>query len=315
MNGADPLKREDIFLLVRLAAQKDLHPVLAVRATPLLTRDAVLRLKQAGLSRLALTLDGSTAELHDLICGVYGSYARTIEATQWADQARLPFQITTQLSERNLHDLEAIATMIKPFRVAQWNVAFPVPQESQQMEEMPSAREFEDTFARLYEISKKVPFKIRTIDAQHYRRYILQQHALARSNGSAEKARFEEGIPGILPFNEEHATIFIAHNGEVFPSASLRVSVGNVRIQTLGDIYHNSKILEALRDRSNLKGKCGMCGFGDVCGGSRGRAFNMNRDLFEEDPSCIYRPPQSQRVSTRSPRRMPPVKIAVEPQE
>ena len=106
LTGADPLKRRDIYHLVRYACMRDLHPVLAISATPLLTADAIADLKHAGLSRLVLSLDGSTEELHDLVCGIRGSFSRTMEAMQWADQWRLRYQIVTHFCERNLNDLE-----------------------------------------------------------------------------------------------------------------------------------------------------------------------------------------------------------------
>jgi MoaA/NifB/PqqE/SkfB family radical SAM enzyme len=139
LTGADPLKRADIYPLIRYAASQHLHPVLALHSTPLLTRDAIADLKNAGLSRLVLSLDGASAELHDLICGVHGSFARTMEAIQWAAHWRLTFQITTHFSERNLHDLENIAALLKTLRISQWSVAFPVPSTPARLEEMPSA--------------------------------------------------------------------------------------------------------------------------------------------------------------------------------
>jgi radical SAM protein with 4Fe4S-binding SPASM domain len=309
--GADPLKRPDIYHLVRYAALRGLRPIMAVRATPLLTQDAILKLKEEGLSRLSLTLNGSSAELHDLICGVYGSYARTIEATQWAEQARLPFQITTHVNERNLHDLENLALMLKPFRIAQWNVVFPVPTRPAQIEEIPSAGQFEEVFAQLYKLAQHVPFKIKTTEAPHYRRYVLQQQALARAERPGQ-FQFEEGIPGILPVNEDRATVFIAHTGEVYPCASLPVVAGNIRIQKLSEIYRRSKVFASLHDIAKLKGKCSLCAFKQVCGGSRARSFAVYQDAFMEDPACIYHPPQSTRVRTGSPKSLPPVQIAVE---
>ncbi len=297
LTGADPLKREDIFELVSFAADRQLHPVLVMRTTPLLTQDSIARLRMAGLSRMVLTLNGSTAALHDEICGVPGFFARTIEATQWADDVRLQFQITTQLSERNIHDLDALADRIRYFRPAQWNVAFPVPHNQGQIEEMPSGSEFEDAFERLYQLAQTVPFKIKTTEAQHYRRYVLQQNAKARAKASSQGEEFEEGIPGILPFNEEHGNIFVSHTGEILPCASLRIALGNVRIQKLADIYRNSTVLKDLRDVAKLRGKCGICGFKQVCGGSRGRAFTMSHELFAEDPSCLYQPPQRRNVA------------------
>ena len=289
MTGADPLKREDIYQLIHHASVQELHPVLVLPATPLLTRDAIAELKHAGLSRLVLSLDGSTAELHDLICGVHGSFARTMEAMQWADQWKLRYQITTHFCERNLHDLENLAALLKTFRISQWNVAFPVPENVIELEETPSAGQFEEAFARLYALAQKVPFKIKTSEAPHYRRYVLQQQALARAD-AAEPSRFGDGIPGIMPVNEERGTVFISHTGEVYPSASLQVTGGNVRVQKLADIYRSSQVFTLLRDPRYLTGKCGECAFKQVCGGSRARAYAINADMFHEDPSCIYRP-------------------------
>jgi AdoMet-dependent heme synthase len=311
MTGADPLKRADLYELIRHAAVRDLHPVLALPATPQLTGDAIAELKHAGLSRLVLSLDGSTAELHDLTCGVHGSFARTIEAIQWADQWKLRYQITTHLCERNLHDLEDLAAFLKTFRISQWSVAFPVPANAIELEETPSAGEFEEAFARLYALAKKVPFKIKTSEAPHYRRYVLQQQARARAE-AAEPSRLEDGIPGIMPVHEERGTVFISHTGEVYPCASLPITGGNVRVQKLADIYRSSQIFTLLRDPRYLAGKCGECSFKQICGGSRARAYAINADMFREDPSCIYRPLASVAVRNDSPDPLPEQSAAIE---
>jgi radical SAM protein with 4Fe4S-binding SPASM domain len=290
LTGADPLKRADIYPLIRYAARQHLHPVLALQATPLLTRDAIADLKNAGLSRLMLSLDGASAELNDLIFGVRGAFDRTMDAIQWAVQWRLPFQVTTHFCERNLYDLEKIATLLKTMRITQWNVAFPVPSSATELEEMPSASEFEDAFARLYVLAQKVPFKIKTTEAPHYRRYVLQEQARARAAGPEAGKQFEDGIPGIFPVLEDRGTLFVSHTGEVYPCATLPVSGGNIRVMKLADIYRSSQVFTQLRDPRYLTGKCGECGFKQICGGSRGRAYAINADMFREDPSCIYRP-------------------------
>ena len=312
LTGADPLKRSDIYQLIRYAATRHLHPVLALPATPLLTRDAIADLKQAGLSRLVLSVDGSSPELHDLICGVHGSFARTLEAMQWAAQWTLPFQVTTHLCQRNLHDLENMAVLLKALRVSQWSVAFPVPSTPVEREEMPSCGQFEGAFARLYALAQKVPFKIKTSEAPHYRRYVLQQQTQAKAHGTLERPHFEEGIPGILPVNEDRGTLFISHTGEVYPSPSLQVSGGNIRVRNLSEIYRDSNVFSSLRNRSNIGGKCGECAFGGVCGGSRARAYAIHGDMFWEDPSCVYNPPAAAVVRKNVPQTLPPECVAVE---
>jgi AdoMet-dependent heme synthase len=305
MTGADPLKRADLYELIRHAAVQELHPVLVLAATPLLTGGTIAELKHAGLSRLALSLDGSTAELHDLICGVHGSFERTMEAIQWADQWKLRYQITTHFCERNLHDLENMAALLKKLRISQWSVAFPVPANAVELEETPSAGEFEEAFARLYALSQKVPFKIKTSEAPHYRRYVLQQQARARAAAGTEPGPFDDGIPGIMPVHEERGTVFISHTGEVYPCASLPITGGNVRVQKLADIYRSSQVFTLLRDPRYLAGKCGECSFKQICGGSRGRAYALNADMFREDPACIYRPLSPVAVRTDLPDPLP----------
>jgi AdoMet-dependent heme synthase len=312
LTGADPLKRADIYPLIRYAARQHLHPILALQATPLLTRDAIADLKTAGLSRLVLSLDGASVELHDLICGVHGSFARTMEAIQWAAHWRLTFQITTHFSERNLHDLENIAALLKTLRISQWNVTFPVPSTPTEVEDMPSAGQFEGAFARLYTLAQQVPFKIKTSEAPHYRRYVLQQQAKARAAGSLEPPQFENGIPGIMPVNEDRGTLFISHTGDVYPRPSLPVTGGNIRVHKLAEIYRSAQVFTLLRDQTNLTGKCGECAFRGVCGGSRARAYAIHGDMFREDPSCIYRPNAQAAVRNNVPQTLPAESVAVE---
>ncbi len=312
LTGADPLKRKDIYELVRHASERGLHPFLALPATPLLTPDAIAELKHAGLSRLVLNLDAASPELHDLVCGIYGSFARTMEAIQWADHWKLPYQITTHFCERNLHDLENLAALLQTFRIKQWNIAFPVPTTLDELEETPSAGEFESAFARLYTLAKKVPFKIKTSEAPHYRRYVLQQQARERGGLEPNGHQVQEGIPGIMPFNENRATLFISHTGEVYPCAGLHLPAGNVRVANVTEIYRSSQVFTLLRDPANLTGKCGECAFKGVCGGSRARAYAMHADMFTEDPSCIYHPTEQAAVRNSVPRTLPSEKVAIE---
>jgi len=90
--------------------------------------------------------------------------------------------------------------------------------------------------------------------------------------------------------NDAKGFVFISHLGEVFPSGFLPLSAGNVRKQPLAEIYRNSPLFTALRDTSRLKGKCGVCEFRQICGGSRARAYALTGDPFAEEPCCVYQP-------------------------
>ena len=292
LTGGDPLKRADIFYLVRRAVAHGLHPSMTPSATPLLTREAIADLKRAKLSRMAVSLDGSVPELHDAFRGVDGSYARTLEAIHWANEFGLPIQVNTSISKRNINDLENMASLLKQFKVVLWSAFFLVPTGRAQMADLLAAKEVEEAFATLYRFSKELPFKVKTTEAQHYRRYIIQQRL--RSKGQSAFAAgvhgWEKTIPGLLPINDGKGFVFISHTGEVCPSGFLPVSAGNVRTDSFTDIYRNSPVLTALRDSSNLQGKCGACEFKEICGGSRARAYAVTGNMFAEDPCCNYIP-------------------------
>ena len=271
-----------------------LRPAMTLSATPLLTKTAIGELKNSGLSRLAVSLDGSTAGLHDSFRGVHGSFERALNAILWANEEHLPIQVNTTISKRNLNDLDAMAGLLKNFRIVLWSIFFLVPTGRGQIDDLPSKEEFEEVFRKLHDFSSDLPFRIKTTEAQHYRRYVLQQRRMTRGENPLQPFAnsSEKGIPGLLPINDGKGFIFVSHKGEVFPSGFLPVCAGNVQLQGLTDIYQNSGLLQALRDTNNLKGKCRECEYRNICGGSRARAYAMTGDMFAEEPCCRYQPQQ-----------------------
>ena len=84
--------------------------------------------------------------------------------------------------------------------------------------------------------------------------------------------------------------MFVSHAGEVYPSGFLPLSAGKVLWEPLRGIYRESGLFVSLRDRSQLKGKCGCCEFKDVCGGSRAKAYEVRGDPLAEEPCCAHVP-------------------------
>lgn len=294
LTGGDPLKRPDIYDLVEYAVERGLRISLTPSATPLLTREALLELKKRGLARLAVSLDGSTAAVHDAFRGFSGSYQRTLQAIGWAREAGLPVQINTTVSRHNLNDFDRIAALVETLGIVLWSVFFVVPVGRANQEALLSAEECEEIFGNLYSLSRRVSFDIKTTEAPHYRRFVLEQRAAERKgNRPAAPAPVPaaDGI-GRAPrgINDGKGFVFISHLGEVFPSGFLPLPAGNVRREPLAAIYQSSPLLVALRDTTLLRGKCGLCEFREVCGGSRARSFALTGDPFAEEPSCAYQP-------------------------
>lgn len=297
LTGGDPLKRPDIFELVEYASTHGVRISLTPSATPLLTREAILKLKHRGLARLAISLDGPTAEIHDAFRRVPGSYDWTLQAVRWAREIGLPVQINTTITRHNLQHLDPIIALLEQLDIILWSVFFLVPTGRGSAIDLISAVEFEQVFEKLYDTSRRVNFDIKSTEAQHYRRFLLQRRTEEKRKGNGRRLPAMLGLStpdgiGRAPrgINDGKGFVFISHLGEVFPSGFLPVSAGNIRKQSLTELYRHSPLFVALRDSGNLKGKCGICEFREVCGGSRARACALTGDVFAEEPCCVWQP-------------------------
>jgi len=308
ITGGDPIKRPDLFELIAHACKVGVRVSLTPSATPLLTQEIISRLKEIGLARLAVSLDGASASTHDAFRGMAGSFARTLNAIHWANKAGLPTQINTTFTRRNLAEMDEIAQLVENLRIALWSVFFLVPTGRGKLDDLPNADEFEQLFARIYHVSKTASFDVKTTEAQHYRRFVLQQHAAERKAGKPARPTPEKIVDTIgrtsRGLNDGKGFVFISHTGEVYPSGFLPLTAGNIRQRPLSVIYRESPLFKQLRDTSQLEGKCGVCEFKEICGGSRARAYALTGDPLAEEPCCSYIPRgYAQRVTGELPAR------------
>ncbi len=287
LTGGDPLKRPDLYAVLEYARHRSLKTSLTPSATPLLTREVVFELKERGLMRMALSLDGSTPQLHDGFRGVRGSWERTHDAIAWAHEAGLPVQVNTTVTRHNLDDLDNLVELLTQLKVVLWSVFFLVPTGRGQIADLLSAEEHEAVFAKLYAASKRVRFHIKTTEGQHYRRYVLQQRAQDPNSTRGIDELLAHAPSGV---SDGKGFVFVSHKGDVYPSGFLPLAAGNILWEPLVDIYCKSPLFLTLRDISQLKGKCGRCEFADACGGSRARAYALTGDPLAAEPCCSYIP-------------------------
>ena len=79
----------------------------------------------------------------------------------------------------------------------------------------------------------------------------------------------------------------ITTSGEIIPCPFFRVKLGNILTDNILDVWRDNQNLISLRDRTNWKGKCGICEYKIKCGGCRARANIQYGDLLESDPTCL----------------------------
>jgi len=287
LTGGDPLKRADIFSLVEYAAWSGLDVSITPSATPLVTAQAIRRLRNAGISRMAISIDGADAATHDAVRGVPGSFDRSLQILADARAAGIPTQVNTTLTPANVDQIESLARLLARQDIDMWSVFFLVPVGRARWLPRLSAAECESAFARLWREAQRQPYAIKTTEAPHYRRYVIQ-HQLSKADRAGRNAPPVGYAP--LGVNDGKGVMFVSHCGLVHPSGFLPIVCGVFPLEHLVQIYQESPIFRALRDADRLEGKCRVCEFRHICGGSRARAYAVTGNLFAQEPECEYVP-------------------------
>lgn len=311
ITGGDPLERPDIFDIIRHGAEIGLRMTMTPAGTEKMTRATIQRMKDAGLVRLAVSLDGHDKESHDKFRGVAGSFEWTMNSIRFAHKIGLEVQVNTTVTHFNKDRVREIATILAEENITLWSVFFLVPVGRGGRHLMISPKGHEEVFHELYDLSREMPFDIKTTAAQHYRRVMMQRAAMDRIEGVHRNGNGSGPLASSPGFNaagghngSAHTTagraskgvndgrgfVFISHIGDVMPSGFLPVSAGNVRNASLVDIYRDHEMFRALRRPEGYENKCGYCDYNDVCGGSRSRAWAVTENYLASEPYCTYRP-------------------------
>lgn len=313
LTGGDPFKREDIFELTAYGTEIGLPMAVSPSATPLLSRDNLQRLRDAGAKAISLSLDGSTAASHDTFRGVAGSFQMTLDGWQVAQEIGLKVQINTTVTRYNLHDLPAILKRVREQGVMTWSVFFLVPTGRGLLEDEITPQEYEDVMNWLYDASRYI--RVKTTEGHHYKRIVVQRSILnGHGIDPVEVMRLGQTYTdlrdqlevyageSLLPIDAEslrrtpmninagNGFVFVSRRGDVFPSGFMPLSAGNIRQQSLVDIYRDAPLFRGLREPNNLQGRCGACEFKAICGGSRSRAYAVTGNPNAEEPFCTYEP-------------------------
>jgi radical SAM protein with 4Fe4S-binding SPASM domain len=265
------------------------------------TPKALAHVKEAGVRRVAISIDGPSAEAHDAFRAFRGSFRLARGIAQNIVAAGLSLQINTTVSRYNLHLLEEMMQLVADLGAVQWSLFFLVPTGRATAADMISPEEHEQVFHWLYGLSREAPFDIKSTAAPAYRRVIIQREREkgrpADVTGKTPRTlagagfRYEDGLDRpARGVNDGRGFCFVSHTGDVCPSGFLPLAAGNVRQQSVVNIYRDAPLFRNLRDPERLKGRCGRCEFRHVCGGSRARAYAVTSDYLAPDPSCVHEP-------------------------
>ena len=301
-SGGEPLCRDDIFELIEYAVELGIMSALASNGT-LIDEKAAGEIKESGIARVSISLDGATAEVHNRLRRLEGSFESALEGIKCLVAKEVPFQVNITLTRHNAHQLGEVYDLAKALGAVALHIFMLVPVGCGQVlaeTDMLSPDEYEKKLVEICKLNGRGQLQVKVTCGPHYERVIREQGLYQERRKSAV------GHPGgNIPGRSGHGdpgkgclaglgVLFVGHQGDVFPCGYLPVNCGNIVKEKLSDIWYNNKDLARMRDSSGLEGKCGVCGYRDVCGGCRARAYAASGNYMAEEPFCAY-VPQAQR--------------------
>jgi len=287
LTGGDPLQRADLYELIDEARKLGIGVSITPAATPALTREVLSKLKKHSVEGLGLSLDGSTAQRHDSIRGVPGTFDRTMQAIRWAQELEMPLQVNTLAAAETVDDVPAIYELLKPFAVSRWSLFFLISVGRGKVLQPLSPEDGEKLMGWIHQTSREAPFTVATTEAPSYRRV-----ALERMRGEGLTGDQIKRSPAYRGFGirDGHGIMFVSNTGDICPAGFLPLVTGNVLKDRLVDIYRNAPVFQSLHDPTQFEGRCGYCEYHALCGGSRARAFEATGNPLASDPFCAYEP-------------------------
>ncbi|EMA46068.1 Fe-S oxidoreductase [Halococcus saccharolyticus DSM 5350] len=230
LSGGDPLARDDTTELVDYGTDNGLRMTLTPSGTTSLTADRIQTVADAGLRRMALSIDGGSATTHDELRQERGSFDQTLQAARDAQAAGLPIQINTTVCAETVDELPAIRDLVADLGAVLWSVFFLVPIGRGRVLDPISPDRAERVLEWLCTVSDEASFGIKTTEAPHYRRVAIERD---RADHATRKPA-EDGIGRRLGITAGNGFAFINHTGEVYPSGFLPETAGtsNTRVSS-----------------------------------------------------------------------------------
>lgn len=315
LSGGEPLFRPDIFDIARHATDAGLTVALATNGT-LIDADVAAHIRVSGIRRVSISLDGADAATHDLFRGP-GAFRKALDGMAHLAAAGVPYQINTTVARHNVGQMPETLRLAQELGARALHLFLLVPvgcgmeiAEDQQI----GPAEYEAVLNWMYDAEMRTDIELKATCAPHYFRIVRQRQAeehrlgIVRPLPASHHRQSRAGRPG----GDGHeggpamhamtkgclagtGVCFVSHRGEIFPCGYLPLEAGNIRRQTLQEIWERSPLFATLRDPCLLEGKCGRCEFKQVCGGCRARAYGMTGAYLAEEPFCVYEPALARR--------------------
>lgn len=288
-SGGEPLLRKDfVKVLARYCVDVGIIPAMLSNGV-LLNHKVAYELKEAGIVAVGMPIDSVYPESHDRLRNVPGSFNKAVSAIHACLDIDLEVIVTTMALKDTYGEMPDRLNFISRLGVDQVAVYDLVPVgRGKNVIDLAMTKEQRVGLIKRLEILQEQNDVVFSMSGGQplYPEIVSQMH---KSSGTRPKDLLLKEFWVHAPIGCHAGVMYFSlrPNGDVYPCTFLPVKVGNIREQTLIDIWRNSPILNELRHREFLKGECGKCSYREQCGGCRGRAYACSGDYLETDPICM----------------------------
>ncbi len=291
LTGGEPLYRDDIFDIARYGAGKGLRIALATNGT-LVNESVARQIKESGIKRVSVSLDGANHKTHDAFRIIPGSFESAFNGIKNLQKEGIEVQMNTTIARHNETEVKDILELALNNNIKALHIFMLVPvgcgvqiADSQMLDK----QKYEDILSWFYDktIELRGRIELKATCAPHFFRIM---HKRAKDEGITITPRTHGMAAATKGCLAGSGVMFISRKGVVQPCGYLPVKAGDVTKESLSGIWNSSEVFLNLRDTGLLKGKCGICEYKKVCEGCRARAYYETGDYMEEEPYCIYEP-------------------------
>ncbi len=289
LSGGEPLLRKDIFEIAEYGSKLGLKMALATNGT-LITDEICKKIKDSGIKVVALSLDGSSAEVHDDFRKQIGAFDGILRGIEILKKHGIDFIINSSFTKRNQHDIENTYKLAKSLGAKAWYMFIIVPtgRAKELLDELISKEDYEKILNWHYEVEQEEESMfLRPICAPSYYRIFVEKSLKDKKTPKRRSPSFSPG--GTKGCVAAQTIAYIDSKGDVYPCSYFPISAGNIFEKSMEEIW-NSDLFRSFRDFSLYEDRCGECEFVRICGGCRARALIYNGNYLAQDPYCDYIP-------------------------
>jgi PqqA peptide cyclase len=292
LSGGEPLLRRDLEELVAGAAALDFYSNLITSGLPL-TRERLVRLKEAGLSSVQVSIQDSVASESDRIAG-RSSFEQKLEVARWVKELDLPLTLNVVLHRQNLGRIAEIIALAESLKVDRlelantqylaWaleNRAALLPSQAQ----LDSAREIAKSARDRLKGKIEVLFVLPDYYSDRPKACMSgwgKRYLLVSPDGLALPCHLAHTLPGL--------------------------TFDNVQERSLDEIWHHSSAFAAFRGEAWMPEPCKSCDRRELdFGGCRCQAFHLTGNAAATDPACGLSPQHALITAARAAAQEPPL--------